>query len=310
MTHADTSSATDRAARSAGAGELGPVRGLDDYALACQAAGQSVFRCGGTWWREVRPCFFRPVLPFLDAPVGPAGLPLRSLCGGYQYAARPVVDTENSYFLYLSFPHADAYCVQELPPRLRSYVRSAYRRFTVRPLQDRDEFKSRAYAVYLEVRDRTNYDYLDDRVRRPQFERWVDAEYGAPGLIALGAWSDDRLMAVSLSRVVGTAWVYSSFFASNEALHGQAANLMLHHARSLAAATAGVTMVYAGMQKRQASASVDAFYLHRGAKLLRRPAVLHVNPIARLMLVGLRPDLWRALRGQSRSSDTSALETP
>jgi hypothetical protein len=276
------------------------TRGVASYALACRRAGQPLVQCGGTWWREVRPCFFRPILPFLDVLSIPVGLPYRSALGGCQYPSYPGGDPPNSFLAYLAFADARDYCLERLSPRLRRYVRSAERSFLIRPLSNTPEFKARAHRIYLQFHDRTKYRYLENRVRKPQFDRWVEAEFADPGLVALGAWAGDSLVAVGLSRVVGEAWVYSSFFASDDALRGHVANLMLHHVRSLAAAADGVTSVYCGMQKAgTAGASVDEFHLRRGAALIRRPAVLRVNPLARWMLFRLRPDIWGRLRGDT-----------
>jgi len=275
------------------------VRGLDEYALACRRSGQRLLRCGTTWWREVRPCFFRPFLPFLDVPSGSAGLPWRSALGGCQYPSGEGGPPPNSLLPYLAFEDAQGYSIQHLSPRLRRYVRAAERRYVIKPLMHSAEFKELAHPVYLEFHERTGYGYLDNRVRKPLFERWVDAEFADSGLVALGAWAGDSLVATGLSRVVGDAWVYSTFFATNDALHGHVANLMLHHVRTLASSVEGVATVYTGMQKFGAGASVDAFYERRGAVMVRRPAVLRINPLAGWMLRLLKPDTWRRLRGDS-----------
>lgn len=279
--------------------KTGSLRGLEDYALACRRVGQPVVQCEGTWWREVRSCFFRPILPFLDVPSGPAGLPFRSALGGCQYPSREGGHPPNSFLTYLVFTDARAYGLEHLNPRVRGYVRSAEKRFRIRPLSGGTECKARAHPAYLEFHKRTKYAYLDNRVSKPRFEQWVDAEFEDPGLVALGAWAGDSLVAVSLSRVVGEAWLYSTFFASDEALRGQVANLMLHHARCLAAAADGVTMVFAGTQKPGAGASVDEFYLRRGARLVQRPAVLRVNPLVRWVLSRFKPGLWGSMSGGS-----------
>lgn len=275
------------------------MRGLDGYALACRRVGQPLVRCGRTWWREVRPCFFRPLLPFLEVPSGPAGLPFRAALGGCQYPSYAGGTAPNSCFVYLAFTDAPEYNLTHLRHGHRWEVRSGERRFVIKPFPDASEFRARAHPVYLEFHERTKYDYLEDRIRRPQFDRWVDAEFADPGLVALGAWAGDSLVAVSMSRVVGAAWLYSTFFASNDGLRGHVAGLMLHHVRSLAAAVDGVSIVFGGSQKLDtAGASVDAFYLHRGATLIRRPTVLRVNPLARWMLSRFRPAVWEGLRGE------------
>ena len=255
-------------------------------------------RCRGTWWREVRPCFYRPLLPFIDAPSGSAGLPGRAAFGGCQYGAFAGGEPPNSSLAYIVFADAQSYRLERLRHGRRWEVRSGEKRFAIKLLSDKDEFKARAYPIYLEHYRRTKYGYREDRIRRSQFERWVDAEFVDPGIVPLGAWTADSLQAVSLSRVVGEAWLYSSFFAADAALRGHVASLMLHHVRCLAAAVDGVTIVFAGMQKTgTAGASVDAFYLHRGAEVVRRPAVLEVNRLAEWTLSRLRPRLWARLLG-------------
>ena len=278
-------------------------RGLAGYALACRRGGQPVVQGSGTWWREVRPCFFRPLLPFLDVPSGRVGLPYRSALGGCQYPSRASSEHPNSNLAYVVFEDARDYCLERLRPKRRTQVRAAEKYFVITPASNSAEFKARAYPVYLEFHERTNYGYLDSRVRKAQFDRWVDAEFSDPGLVALGAWAGDSLVAVSLSRVVGEAWVYSSSFASNDALHRHVTNMMLHHVRCLAATVSGVTIVYAGMQKAGAGASVDEFYLQHGATIIRRPAVLRVNPLARWLLLRFRPELWARLRGELDAAD-------
>jgi hypothetical protein len=275
----------------------GPIRGLEGYALACRRVGQRVLPCGNTWWREVRPCFFRPILPFLDVPSGSVGLPRRAVLGGWQYPARGPLERPNSSLVYIAFLESGGYTIQRLHARLRSYVRSAERRFVVRRLSNGPDFKARAHPLYIQFYERTKYNYLASRLHRQGFDRWVDAEFGDPGLVALGAWDGDALAAVSLSRAVGNVWVYSSFFASNEAVRAHVANLLLHHVRGLAATDGGIDRVFVGMQKLGEQASLDAFFLHRGAEYIRRPAILRVNPIAKWMLTHVRPDLWAQLRG-------------
>jgi hypothetical protein len=238
-------------------------------------------------------------LPFLDVPAGAASLPFRSAFGGSQYPSYPGGDAPNSCFAYIAFANAREYSLKTLRRSHRWEVRSAEKKFDLRPLSGGAECKALGYPVYLEFHERTKYDYLEDRIRKPQFDRWVDAEFADPGLVALGAWAGGSLVAVSMSRVVGAAWLYSTFFASNDGLRGKVAGLMLHHVRGLAAAVDGVSMVFGGSQKLDAAgASVDAFYLHRGAALTRRPAVLRVNPLARWMLSRFRPAVWDALLGE------------
>lgn len=273
-------------------------QGLENYGLASRRAGEKVICSEGQWWREVRPCFFRPILPFLSL-CALSRLPERAAFGGCQYPSDATGEPPNSCLAYILFKDAEHYNLDCLSGRPKTYVRSAEKSFHVGPIVDRNLVKDQGHTVYVEFHRRTSYGYLGNRVSKPRFDQWVDAQFGDPGLIALGAWSGRTLVAVSLSRIVGDCWVYSSFFASDAAARAQVANLMIHHVRTLAAAGASVKSVFVGMSKAGTpAATVDEFYLRRGASVVRRPSVLRINPIARWLLPHLRPALWYRINGQ------------
>ena len=265
----------------------------------CRLEGQSVVYSGGQWWREVRPCFFRPILPFLKAPIAPIRPPYRAFLGGFQYVpAAAAAASANSHLDYLVFSDAGRYRLDNLRSSRRSQVRFAENLFRVRPFRTCAEFKASAHSVYLEFHKRTQYRYIASRVVKTHFDRWADAEFVDPGLVALGAWAGQTLVAVSLSRVIGDIWFYSTFFAADDALKQHVADLLLHNVRTLAVNLADVKCVFVGMvAKSGAAESKNRFYLQRGAEVVRRPAVLRINPVAEWMLSRLRPDLWERLCG-------------
>ena len=210
--------------------------------MRCRREGQRVVKSGSMWWREVRPCFYRPVLPFIAVPAGPVRPPLRSALGGCQYVPRDGIASPNSCLAYLAFLDAQDYRLANHRARRRAEVRKAEKLFRVGRFASSVEFKAHAHPVYLEFHRRTHYAYLASRVKKTHFNRWTDAEFAEPGLIALGAWSGDSLVAVSLSRVIENAWVYSSFFATDAALRQNVASLLLNEVRTLAATVEGVTL--------------------------------------------------------------------
>jgi hypothetical protein len=153
--------------------------------------------------------------------------------------------------------------------------------------------------VYVEFQRRSGYDYLRRRVAREHFQCWAEDSLEHGGAIALGAWEGGNLVAASLSRAVESTWLYSTFFATTQALHHNVASLMLHHVRKVAAEHPGIERVFVGMRKAGlASESKDDFYLHRGAEVVVRPAVLWLNPLARAILMHHRPDLLDGLYGR------------
>jgi hypothetical protein len=280
-------------------------RGIDGFALACRRAGQSIVSGEGYWWREVAHCFFRPLLPYVGEWSVPPKLPRRVALGGCQYPSSRLDSTTTSALTYVSFPDAAAYHAEGLRHKHRAEIRAAQLSSVVRRISNADGLKA-AHPLYVQFHARTGYGYLAKRVRKPHFDRWVDAEFSDPGLVVLGAWRGESLVAVSLSRVVGRAWLYSSFFSSDDGLRSHSPALMLHEVRCLARDAEGVDFVFAGMQKFGTSgASVDSFYLHRGAVLVRRPAALRVNPLTRIILSRFRPDLWSRLRGFGEPADSA-----
>ena len=50
---------------------------------------------------------------------------------------------------------------------------------------------------------------------------------------------------------------------------------------------------------------LDQYYLLRGCKLVSKPARLHINEVAALLLRGIAPGAYEKLRGELASRETS-----
>lgn len=286
-----------------------PRSSIDDYALACRREGQSLVKVDGIWWRAVRPCFYRPVIPFFPTPSPTPQVPARARWGAVQYAPPAVSEAANSHLHYVAFPDAQSYRLESLKPRRRLEVRAAMKCFQPRLFEDVAEFKATGHSVYLDFYQRSGYEYLAKRTRKVAFERWADAIFSDPGLIAIGLWAKGSLVSASLSRVVDDTWIYSSFFSTTEGLRNHAPSLMIHHVRELAATVDGVRRVFSGMRKNdEAGQKVDTFYLLRGAQVFSVPTVLRFNPLARWLLARVKPSLLEQMQGNLTGAASSAVE--
>jgi hypothetical protein len=267
---------------------------LAEFGRSAQAEGQKVICDGGVWWREVRPFFARPLLPYRPA-VPTTDLPWRYRLGGLQYAARPG-ETANSHIELIMFPAA-GYNLAALPHKRRWEVRAAERHFSLRMYESASGFAEQAHPVYVDFFRRTRYGYRSDRLDRVGFDRWTDVLFGPGKANVLGAFAGGQLEAVGVLRAVEGTLHYSSFFARGSALRHHVASLMLHRAREMAAAAGDIVEVFAGVRKTGADRTVDDFYLHRGAEIRRIPACLRLNPLAKFLLRGLAPERFRRLTG-------------
>ncbi len=250
----------------------------------------------GVWWREVRPFFFRPVLPFavLSNEVAPPSF--RASIGGFQYLVSAEA-AANSAMDFLVFRAADRYNLEELKAGRRWEVRSAAKRFVVRPIVEAREFAEAGHPIYVAFFERTGYSYLSQRVKRDRFRGWAEALFRDGGALVLGAFSGTEMVAASVSRRVDDTLLYSTFFARYEAMRHHVSSLMLHAVREAARDHREIRTVFAGMRKSGQARSVDEFYLLRGATIETRPARLCVNAAASIILRIVRPTLLRRLKG-------------
>lgn len=262
-----------------------------EFACLLAAEGQRVVRSGAVWWRQVRPFFYRPVLPYV--PLGNrTTLPVHAKIGGAQFAVTAPGDA-NSTMQVVMFDNACEYSLDTLPPKRRWEVRTALKQITVRPLSTPAELQV-AHPAYVEFYRRTGYDYLSNRLDRRAFDRWCETVFRHRDVSVASYFDRSELCAVTICRLVGRTLHYSTFFARDAALSRHVPSLALHTVRMEAAAT-GADAVFVGMRKPSAYRSVDDFYLHRGATLQSVAARLEVNAAARLALRTFAPGVWREL---------------
>lgn len=250
---------------------------------------------GGVYWTAVRPLFYRPLWPLEELDHDRLVVPPASRLGGAQFAVRPGTPA-NSLINHLAFEETGTYSLEQLPRKPRKQVRLAGASLLVRPLTDVGEFIRLAYPVYQSFHDRTMYEVGAKRRHPAYFKHWAESLYAIPGVVILGGYQGEVLRGVSLSFLLGATVNYASFFCDTQALKLYLPDLMLHAIRVAAARDPSITRISVGLFKGQRG--LDDFKLLRGAKLIRQPACLVLNPLTRLLLQRALPQHYAQMLGQ------------
>ena len=260
------------------------------------AAGQKVVLQNGFWWRQVRPFFFRPLLTFREYTPDQIPTPFSSVFGGVQHVVPAPANSKkaNSRLSFLMCENAALYTQDCLDYNRRRQLRLASRRFSMRPVVDAQEL-AQAHGAYLSFFDRTGYTVLSERRTLDGFRAWAEVVFQHPPVLVLGAYDQDELVAVSVSRPVEDTFIYSTFFARSEALKLHVSDLMLHSVREVAAHVPGIRQVFCGMH--HGGQGTDGFYRLRGATLLTRPAYLNLNPATNFLLRSFLPGVYSKMLG-------------
>ncbi|MCF7762205.1 MAG: hypothetical protein K9N62_00875 [Verrucomicrobia bacterium] len=267
---------------------------VGEYAALARALDGNGVRTGDHYWRQVRPCFFRPLLPFQEYDPSAVRVPKLAAIGGWQYGVADQ-DRRNSYLNLLLFRTVHGYALPCLTPKKQRQVRLAAGLFTIRLITNAAEFRQSAYPVYLAFYHRTRYKYLAERRAEDEFSRWTDRLFRFPKIAILGGYRNGALEAVSVSQWVEETLLYSTFFCNDESLHLCVADLMLHWTRSEVARCPGIKQIFAGMHKNERGLS--DFYLQRGCELVRKPALFRLSPIAAAIVKWWFPGKHRMIAG-------------
>jgi len=260
-----------------------------------------VVQANGIYWRRVRPMFYRSLLPFQEYDPALVKPPAMAWFGGFQHTVPPG-EIANSFLNLLMFEEAGTYSLDSLDYQRRRQVKLAAKQFTIRPITDKEEFKEKAYPVYRSFYERTQYQYGSQRTKQDFFSRWTDALFQIPKLVALGGYRNGVLGGVSLSLLLEDTLYYAIFFCDTESLRSQLSGLMLHSLREWAAECKCARQIFAGLCKNEGGKGVDDFYLQRGCKLVKKPALLQINPLTAFLLRRFLPGEYDRLIGDIRDA--------
>jgi hypothetical protein len=254
----------------------------------------------GIYWRRVRPFFYRPLLLFHEFAPGAVKPPSLARLGGFQHAV-PTGEKANSCLNLLIFENVEAYSLEQLDYNRKRQVKQAAKQFVIRPVADVREFKEQAYPVYLSFYERTHYQHGAQRRNRAFFSQWAEALFQLPKALVLGGYRKGMLEGVSVSLFVEETLCYAMFFCNSESLRAGLSDLMLHTVREAAAQSRRVKRIFSGMYK--GGNGLDDFYLLRGCQVVRKPALLNVNPLAAFLLKSFLSRYYAHMRGEIQKQD-------
>jgi len=252
-----------------------PVMSVDRYAAFEQALGTRLLRTGDIWWVQIRPFFYRPLLPFERYDVE-AVKKLVGHRGVFQHAVMEG-QAHNSYLNTIIFDDLHKYD----PRQLRKNVRGSLKKgmasgATVRPIVDAAEFCEKAYPVYLSFYERTRYAFDKSRRSKEVFIRWARRLFQFSDAVILGAFAGQELISFEIHCLVERTLILKSIVNSESAVRTGAPDLVLHHVRSSASGQSTIDKIYDTMRAR--NQGINEYKVFRGAKVLALPSLLHIHP--------------------------------
>ena len=170
---------------------------IQEYANFERSQDQRILEVKGVFWQRVRPCFYRPLLPFQSFAADSIVAPTPALIGGFQYALSSP-EKANSLLNLLIFENPQSYNLKGLDRHERREIRRASETFVVSLVTDPDEFKTKAYPVYLSFYERTRYSFQRRRTDKSYFCKWADSLYKHPKIMVLGAYANQQLGAIGI----------------------------------------------------------------------------------------------------------------
>ena len=271
-------------------GEIDAVR----YASHEQNLGLKISRIGDVAWRRVRPFFYRPLYAMQEIDPHQVSGPGGAMFGAFQHAV-PRGARANSYLNYLIFDQLSVYSLASLNSERRRRIKRATGAFSMGRLADVEKYKHEAYPLYLDFVRRTGYGVGSHRQGEAGFARWAENLFQLREVVVLGAYREGKLAGVSTSFRFNRTLFCATLICAADSLAYHLPDLMLHVIRENAAQCSGLTEIFSGMY--HGNTSLDAFYFERGARILRKPAWLKMNPIGRSVLKALRPEIVCHLLG-------------
>ena len=271
-----------------------PPMSISEYAAFKLRLEGHVLNVGGTYWSQVKPFFYRPLLPFRGINQQDTVHSFPLLNAGYQHAATKGQHF-NSWIDVIWFRNLQGYAPSLLSKKKRRQLAIAKENIDLRLMDDLKDFQNQAYPVYLSFHQRTLYRYLSDRRDKKIFNIWAKRLFEFKKVVVLGAYYRGVLGAVSITELVDDVVIYSSFFSNDILLRHHVADLMLHTIRSSAADHEQAKIVFAGMCK--GNNGLDYFYTSRGGECSSLPANLSLNPLASILIRYIFPGRYRQLMG-------------
>lgn len=271
-----------------------PQMSLREYAALQTRLGVKVVERDGCFWRQVRPFFFRLLLP-VEACPGSAIRPPAAWPSGFQYVTADQSQA-NSTMNFIMLDEPQGYSLGNLNHKRRQLIKRAAQQFEVRPLTDAGEVKRQGHHVYLSFFQRSGYRYKSDRQKKSVYDEWVDTLFSSPGSILLGGYGPSGLVGISSSFWINHTLVYSTLMCETGAMKLNLGELLFHEVQQLAARHPGIREIF--VRRYQQGNSLDRYYLLRGCKLVKKPARLELSAPIRSFIRWTMPRQYDLLCGR------------
>jgi hypothetical protein len=271
-----------------------------EFAVLQREFGVKVVGRNGIFWRQVRPFFYRPILPVQGFAKTEVRTPFNWPCGFQHVIAGD--GRANSRMNFIMLDKLQEYSVASLGRRRQQLIKQASRQFEVRPMRDLREFKEQGFRAYRSFYERTGYAFKSDRKNETTFHKWAETVFRHPKVILLGGYGPDGLVAVSRSYWVDRTLVYATLFCETNSLKKNLGELMLHELRKLAAQEPQINEIF--VRGYQGGNSLDQYYLLRGCKLVSKPARLEIPSMIRTGIKWFMPRTHSILCGEISGGPT------
>lgn len=248
---------------------------IDEYALFQRANGIKVVEIDGVWWAELRPFFFRPLLPFTEINPKYKRYPFKSSIGGFQHVVPPG-GISNSCMNFFVFDDLQNYALAKLSHNHRDTTKKGIKNFYAKQIVDVTEFVNDAYDIYVTFYNRTKYNFKKERIKKKYFFSWAKTLFEYPKILVVGAYCHDKLSAVDISCRIEDIILDMTFFSDTESQRLKVSDFLIHIMRE-AASFSNAKYIFKGMPSGKPS--LDDSKLMRGCKLLTLPALYKINPI-------------------------------
>jgi hypothetical protein len=271
----------------------------EQYAELDIAIGEKVTRVNDTWWRQVRPYFYRPIIPFeeFDPYIIKSGFSKSAI---YQHAVHNG-QSSNSYLNYIFYPNED-YSFKKLSKNNQRKIKQAVvNGLSIREIDDSQDNIKKAYFIYKEFYERTKYSYGRKRLDFEIFSKWFRTVKRKTNATILGVFLREKIMvAFEISCMVGSTVILKEAYNSEIALKMRSSDFILDFYRRVAAKRPDIKILFDGNVCKKES--INNFKIERGAKIMTLKAYLHIHPLILYGIKILNKNIYIRLMGSNISN--------
>ena len=197
---------------------------------------------------------------------------------------------------YIIFDDVRNYSVDKLSRNVKKSIKKAKKTAYVKKITDLSELQEEGYNVYVSFYNRTGYACNNKRIQKNYYNEWATNLFNNKKTILLGAYVNDKLVAMATMALVEDVAVGISSILQSDFLKYNISDLMLHAQRELLSNCDGIKFMYAGMCGVEKS--IDDFKLIRGGKIIKSPAYYYISPMAKIYLHTYGRNNLERMRGE------------